>query len=37
MYSSIESREPFLDHRLVEICLEAPSLYKILNQNMRFY
>ncbi len=36
MYSSIESRVPFLDHRLVEICLEAPSVYKVLNHNMRF-
>ncbi len=29
MASSVESRLPFLDHRLVEFCLSLPSNYKI--------
>ena len=36
MYSSVEARVPFLDHRLVEACINVPSLYKILNSNLRF-
>lgn len=33
MAASIESRLPFLDHRLVEFCLRLPSAYKI-DQNI---
>ena len=45
MYFSIESRVPFLDHRLVEFCFQVPNEYKvsggitkyILRESMKSY
>lgn len=36
MYHSLESREPFLDHRLVEFCLRLPLHYKIQNGQTKY-
>ena len=35
MRNSIETRVPFLDHELVEICFSIPSKFKILNNQQR--
>ena len=35
MRNSIEARVPFLDHKLVEACMQTPSQYKILNNQQR--
>ncbi len=35
MRFSTETRLPFLDHELVELCFATPSKYKILNQQQR--
>ncbi len=35
MRNSIETRLPFLDHELVEMCFATPSKFKILNQQQR--
>ena len=35
MHSSIESREPFLDHRLVEFAMDIPSIYNISNSGQK--
>ncbi|MFN3839755.1 MAG: asparagine synthase (glutamine-hydrolyzing) [Cyclobacteriaceae bacterium] len=36
MHHSLESREPFLDHRLVEFCLRLPLQYKIRNGQTKY-
>ncbi|HSZ26369.1 MAG TPA: asparagine synthase C-terminal domain-containing protein, partial [Cytophagaceae bacterium] len=36
MYNSIEGREPFLDHRIVEYSLNLPLHYKIRNGNNKY-
>lgn len=36
MYHSIENREPFLDHRLVQFCLRLPLKYKIRNGQTKY-
>ena len=36
MYHSIENREPFLDHRLVQFCLRLPLHYKIRNGQTKY-
>ncbi|MBL7843762.1 MAG: asparagine synthase (glutamine-hydrolyzing) [Cyclobacteriaceae bacterium] len=36
MFHSLESREPFLDHRLVEFCLRLPLDYKIRNGQTKY-
>ncbi|GIV36637.1 MAG: asparagine synthetase B [Cyclobacteriaceae bacterium] len=36
MYYSLEAREPFLDHRLVEFCLRLPLQYKIRNSQTKY-
>jgi asparagine synthase (glutamine-hydrolysing) len=36
MYHSLESREPFLDHRLVEFCLRLPLHCKIRNGQTKY-
>ena len=36
MRFSIETRLPFLDHELVEKCIQMPSKFKFINQNQRF-
>jgi asparagine synthase (glutamine-hydrolysing) len=36
MYHSLESREPFLDQRLVEFCLRLPLSYKIRNGQTKY-
>ncbi|MCK6616510.1 MAG: asparagine synthase (glutamine-hydrolyzing) [Cyclobacteriaceae bacterium] len=36
MHHSLESREPFLDHRLVEFCLRLPLHYKIRNGQTKY-
>ena len=35
MSNSIESRVPLLDHNLVEACFQAPSRFKIINNQQR--
>ena len=35
MSNSIESRVPFLDHELVEACLQVPSYFKIIQNQQR--
>ncbi len=35
MYNSIETRVPFLDHKVVEWSLQIPSKYKLLNKQQR--
>lgn len=36
MYHSIENREPFLDHRLVQFCLRLPLHHKIRNGQTKY-
>ena len=36
MRFSIETRLPFLDHELVEKCIQMPSKFKFINQHQRF-
>lgn len=36
MSASIESREPFLDHRLVEFALQIPSRFNMYNKNQKW-
>ncbi len=36
MRHSIETRLPFLDHELVENCIQMPSKFKFINQQQRF-
>lgn len=36
MYHSIEGREPFLDHRLVEFAAQLPVVYKIKNGQTKY-
>ena len=35
MHNSIETRVPFLDHKVVEWSLQIPSKYKLLNEQQR--
>ena len=35
MYNSIETRVPFLDHKVVEWALQLPSKFKLLNSQQR--
>ena len=36
MINSTETRVPFLDHEVVELCFSLPSRYKYINDNHRF-
>ena len=35
MHNSIETRVPFLDHKIVEWSLQIPSKFKLLNEQQR--
>ena len=36
MINSTETRVPFLDHEIVELCFSLPARYKYINDNHRF-